>query len=130
MEENDQKIENYELGFHLLPEIEEAETKNKLQEIEALVIQLGGTVLNSKEPKKQRLSYPLKHKRFSFFGTIDFKLPVQSIEKLSAQLKLNDSLLRFLVLKVRENQKVLRSLKERISLFVASCVAITREIMS
>ena len=112
MTEFEQKIDNYELGFHLLPELEETETKAKSQEIETLISQLGGSVLGIREPKKQRLSYPLKQKRFSFFGVINFKSPAQAIEQLTAQLKLNNSLLRFIILKVKEEQKVLRSPKE------------------
>ncbi|MBI2057486.1 MAG: 30S ribosomal protein S6 [Candidatus Yanofskybacteria bacterium] len=112
MVELEQKTDNYELGFHLLPELEESETGAKLKEIEDMISRLGGTVLNSREPKKQRLSYPLKHKRFSFFGVVDFKSPTEAIEQLGSQLKLNDSLLRFLIIKVKENQRVLRSIKE------------------
>jgi len=112
MEQTEQKVDNYELGFHLLPELEETETKAKSEEIEAIISQLGGSVLGAREPKKQRLSYPLKQKRYSFFGVINFKSPAQAIEQLTAQLKLNNSLLRFIVLKVKEGQKVLRSPKE------------------
>ncbi|MBI2676865.1 MAG: 30S ribosomal protein S6 [Candidatus Yanofskybacteria bacterium] len=112
MAELEQKIDNYELGFHLLPELEESETGTKLKEIEDVISRLGGTILNSREPKKQRLSYPLKHKRFSFFGVVEFKSPTEAIKPLENQLKLNDSLLRFLILKIKENQRVLRSIKE------------------
>lgn len=112
MEDTQQKNNNYELGFHLVPELEESATAGKLKEIEDVISRLGGTILNSREPKKQRLSYPLNHKRFSFFGVVEFKSPTEAIKPLENQLKLNDSLLRFLILKVKENQRVLRSIKE------------------
>ena len=86
MEENSQKIDSYELGFHLLPELEETETKTKSEEIEALISHLGGAVLNAKEPRKQRLSYPLNHKKYSFFGVINFKSPPQSVELLGGAI--------------------------------------------
>lgn len=112
MAELEGKIGNYELGFHLLPELEEGGSKQKFQEIESAITQLGGSVLTSREPKKQRLSYPLQHKRFSFFGVLNFKLPAEALSQLESQLKLNDAVLRFLVLTAKENQKVLKSLKE------------------
>lgn len=112
MQEIEQKVENYELGFHLIPELEDEQVRVKAQEIEANITQLGGTILGSHEPRKQRLSYPIEHKRLAYFGVINFKSPTEALEDLENTLKLNDSLLRFLVLKVRENPKVLRSLKE------------------
>lgn len=112
MDELEQKIANYELGFHLVSETAEDKLLEKLQEVESLVVSLGGTILNSREPRKQRLSYAIKHQRYVFFGVIDFQSPSEVIEKLSTQLKLNDSLLRFIILKIKEDRKVLRSLKE------------------
>ncbi len=112
MEESNQKIENYELGFHLLPELEEQDARAKAQEMETIISQLGGTVLISREPRKQRLSYPLKHKHSSLFGIISFKLPTEILDQLTSQLKLNDSIIRFLVLKTKENQKVFRGVRE------------------
>ena len=112
MLESEPKIGNYELGFHLWPELEDEETKKKFQEIEGIITQLGGSVYSSREPKKQHLSYPISHKHYSFFGIINFKSPTEVIPSLESQLKLNDGVFRFLVLKVRENQKVLKSLRE------------------
>ncbi|MDO8495789.1 MAG: 30S ribosomal protein S6 [bacterium] len=106
------KIENYELGFHLLPETEEAEAGKKLHEIEESITQLGGKILASREPKRQHLSYEINHKKYSLFGTINFQAPTESIAQLESQLKLDDSVLRFLFLKIRENAKYLKSLKE------------------
>ena len=105
-------MENYELGFHLVPELEEADLKNKTQELETNIARLGGVVLLNKEPRKQRLSYPINHKRQAFFGTINFKSPTLTIDDLKNSLKLNESLLRYLIIKVRENPKVLRIAKE------------------
>lgn len=112
MLELEPKIENYELGFHLLPELEEEESGKKFREVEASVTQLGGTILASREPKKQHLSYPIDHKKYSFFGVINFKSPTGAIAPLEAQLKLNDAVLRFLVLKIKENARFLKTLKE------------------
>ncbi len=112
MLELEPKIENYELGFHLLPELEEEESGKKFREVEASITQLGGLVLTSREPKKQHLSYTIDHKKYSFFGVINFKSPTEAIALLEAQLKLNDSILRFLVLKIKENSRFLKTLKE------------------
>ena len=113
MLELEQKIENYELGFHLLLELEEGKLTEKTQEIEGMIAKLGGTVTNSRQPKKQHLSYPIDHKKYSYFGVVNFKLSADSIDQLRDSLKLDEAVLRSLILKVKENQKVLRSLKDQ-----------------
>lgn len=112
MLELEPKVENYELGFHFWPELEEESSGQKFREIEESITQLGGAILASREPKKQHLSYPIKHKKYSFFGIINFKSPTAAIGHLESQLKLNDAVMRFLVLKIRENAKFLKTLKE------------------
>lgn len=112
MLELEPKIKNYELAFHLFPELEEKESVKKFREIEESVTQLRGTILASREPKKQHLSYPINHKKYGLFGVINFQSPAEAIAPLESQLKLNDSVLRFLVLKIKENAKMLRTLKE------------------
>lgn len=112
MFEIETKIESYELGFHLLPEIEEGQLAGKTQEIEGVITKLGGAVINSRQPKKQHLSYPIDHQKYSYFGVINFKLPAGVSDQLRDTLKLDEAVLRSLILKVKENQKVLRSLKD------------------
>lgn len=112
MLELEPKIENYELAFHLLPELAEEESVKRFREIEGAVTQLGGTILASREPKKQHLSYQINHKKYGLFGVVNFKSPTETITQLESQLKLNNSILRFLVLKIKENAKVLKTLKE------------------
>ncbi len=112
MLELEPKINNYELALHFLPELEEEESAKKFEEIKESVTKLGGAISGSHEPKKQHLSYLINHKKYSFFGVLNFKSPTEAIAQLESQLKLNDSVLRFLVLKVKENAKYLKSLKE------------------
>ena len=110
--EIEQKIENYELGFHLLPELEEERLNAKVQEIEEVIAKLSGSVTSSRPIKKQRLSYPIEHKKYSYFGVFNFKMPTEGAHQLRDALKLDEAVLRSLILKVKENQKVLRSIKD------------------
>lgn len=108
----DTRLENYELGFHLLPELEEGQLTAKTQEIEEMITKLGGSIAHSRSLKRQHLSYPIEHKKYSFFGVFNFKLPAEAADQLRDTLKLDEAILRSLILKVKENQKVLRSIKD------------------
>lgn len=113
MSEIEQKIENYELGFHLLPDLEDQQIEQKSKEIEKTIAKLGGTVISSRPPRKQHLSYSIDHKKYSYFGVINFKLPPNNTDQLRDSLKLDEAVLRCLILKMQENQKVLRTIKNQ-----------------
>lgn len=100
----------YELGYHLTPELEEADIKTRVQELTDLITREEGSILSSKEPKHTHLSYPIGRKQYSYFGTFDFKAPSDAIERINAQMKLQDGILRFLLTKklhAGEGQRVL-----------------------
>lgn len=109
MPENLEKISNYEIGFHLTPDLNEAELKSEVEQIENTLTKLGSIVTTVKEAKRTRLSYPLKHKSQSFFGTINFRAKPEIIDDLRKELKLEEKILRYLILRHEENEKVLRS---------------------
>jgi len=110
MEEDTEKtVNNYELGFHLLPDLDEVELKSSMEYIESTLTKLGSNITSKKEIRSTRLSYPINHKRSSYFGTIDFEATPELIETLNQELKLQEKILRFIILKHKESERVLRS---------------------
>ncbi|MDP2648177.1 MAG: 30S ribosomal protein S6 [Candidatus Yanofskybacteria bacterium] len=90
---------NYELGYHLNQNIEEARVSQLREELEKLLTNNGAVVVFSKEPEKTRLSYEIKHERASYFGFIQFSLEnKEALAAIDEQLRLNNSLLRYIVL--------------------------------
>jgi len=100
----------YELAYHLMPELDEKELPGKVAEIEQIITDNGGAVLKSQEPRKKHLSYPIKLKHYAYFGVFEFESPAESIEKINAQLKLKIDVLRYLLIHGYGSGKVLRSL--------------------
>lgn len=100
---------NYELVYHLNSDIEEADVRKNTQELEDIVSQNGATILISREAKKKHLSYPIKHKHYSYFGCIDFSGLPEIVEKINTQMKLQHNLLRYMITE-RPNEKDLRAL--------------------
>ena len=107
------KIESkiYELAYHLIPELEEADVRAHAQELSDLITQNNGSVLSSKGPKRSHLSYPIRHKQYGYFGVFEFTAPAEAIEKVNAQIKLQNDILRFLLIK-KSRSKTLRTLGE------------------
>jgi small subunit ribosomal protein S6 len=88
----------YELAFHLLPNIEESEVASNVEHLKGLIAQFGGTITQVVEAKKTRLSYPIRHHRYAYFGYFHFNAEPAAIAKLNAQMKLEDKVLRYLLL--------------------------------
>lgn len=104
------ELKTYEFAYHLGPELEEASIKEQMQELESIVSKNGGSLLSSREPKKTRLSYSIKHKKSSHFGVIDFSAVSETIEKINIQLKLQHNVMRYLLIKKPDPAKNLRTL--------------------
>ncbi|MBI2068503.1 MAG: 30S ribosomal protein S6 [Candidatus Yanofskybacteria bacterium] len=64
--------QNYELAFHLNPNLEESKVQETKQALEKSITGRNGNVLFSREPEKMRLSYQIKHNDNAFFGYIQF----------------------------------------------------------
>ncbi len=107
---------NYELAFHLNPDLDEAKVKETKEKIESIITSNKGVISYSKEPEKIRLSYEIKHFGNSFFSYIQFNLSeTPALDELNEQLKLNPDVLRYLIIKLpsdlQKKQSMLKQIK-------------------
>lgn len=102
----------YELAFHISPDIEESAASARARDVETLINQGGGSVTASREPKKIHLSYPLAHHHYAYFVVVDFESQPEAIDQLDAQMKLQEGILRFLILKKPDANSELRTFGE------------------
>lgn len=93
-----------------MPEFDEKELPGKMAEIEKIITQNDGEILKSQEPKKKHLSYPIKQNHYANFGVLEFQAPAEAIDKINAQMKLQNDVLRYLLIKSLGEGKVLRTL--------------------
>lgn len=109
---------NYELAFHLNPNLEEVKVAEIKQNLENIITLNGGVISYSKNPERIRLSYEIDHQRQSFFGYIQFSLTESNaLDSLNEQLKLGQDVLRHLVVKLpsdlQKKQSMLKQIKMR-----------------
>ena len=107
---------NYELAFHLNPNLEETKVREIKQNIENIITSNKGVISYAKNPEKIRLSYEIKHHGNSFFSYIQFNLSeAQALDELNEQLKLNPDVLRHLIIKLpsdlQKKQSMLKQIK-------------------
>ena len=107
---------NYELAFHLNPNLEEAKVREIKENIERIITSNKGVISYFKEPEKTHLSYEIKHFGNSLFGYIQFNLSeAPALDELNEQLKLNPEILRYLIIKLpsdlQKKQSMLKQIK-------------------
>ncbi len=107
-----EKTPQYELAYHLDPNLDDVKVHQIREETEQFIGTLGGVIAFSKEPEKIRLSYPVRHQRSSYFGYLHFTLPErEKLAQLDEYLRLNTNVFRYLALKIEpesEKQKAAR----------------------
>jgi ribosomal protein S6 len=108
--ENDNLI--YEVGFHLLPTIDESSVPAEASNIKSIIEENGGMVISEDLPKMIVLAYDIaksinskKHKfNKAYFGWIKFEIDPAKITDIKNKIESNQNVLRFLIIKtVREN---------------------------
>lgn len=108
-EENTLKNENlkvYEVGYLLLPTIEEGNIMPEASKIRDVLEKNGGMFLSEGIPQTRGLTYPIakivsgKKQKFNnaYFGWIKFECNSSGIEKIKENLDKSDSILRYLLI--------------------------------
>src|SRR3989344_2112416 len=113
MENTEQSgLEIYEVGYHVVPVVEETGATEVASEVKALIIKSGGQIISEQNPALVGLAYDIikntdsKNTRFTkaFFGWVKFEADPAGVSTINSGLKSMDKVLRFIVVKtVKEN---------------------------
>ena len=90
-------MRNYEGVFIINPELSNDSSKGVVTQIQELVSKNGGRVDGIQEWGKKRLAYKIKKKQEGNYVIMNFQLDSKYANKLDQALRMNDHLLRFLL---------------------------------
>ena len=88
---------NYEGVFILDPDLSADATKATVIQIQDLVTKNGGRIDGLQEWGKKRLAYKINKKMDGIYVVLNFQLDSLSSKKLDQLLRLNDNIMRFLM---------------------------------
>jgi ribosomal protein S6 len=99
--------EVYEISFIFDGRLGEEKAVNKLSNLKKDIASLGGSFISEETPYMRELSYEMTrvvnnvNVRFSegYFGWVKFELSPSSIEEINKKLKLDEEVVRFLIVK-------------------------------
>ncbi len=112
---------NYELAFHINPNLEEARIIGISNEFKEQLTKNQAMVTFVKEPERQRLSYEIDHNATSFFGYIQFNTGVSELSEdqlgvlagVEEYIKLNKDILRSLILRLPSDAQKSQALERQ-----------------
>jgi len=90
----------YELMVLIHPDTEEVKTQ--VDEISEIIKSLGGEFLKADIWGKRRLAYPINKQAEGYYALLNFKLEPSRIGEVDRLLKLRDSVLRHLIVRLDE----------------------------
>ena len=92
-------MSHYELTYILTSAIAETEYPALQKSIADLIVSLGkGSVTSEVILGRKKLAYPINKEKYGHYVTVEFDAEAESIKQLDTEFKLNNSLLRHLII--------------------------------
>ncbi len=95
-------MRSYEGVFILNPEMTQDASKNAVAQLQDLVTKNGGRVDGLQEWGKRRLAYKINKKQEGNYVIVNFQLDSSNTKKMEQTLRLNDQILRYLLINKEE----------------------------
>lgn len=101
----EQKNNNYELSFWFSSQLEEKAIEQRFDNLLKQLEKSGALIIFSQLPQLKQLAYPIKKERNAYFGYIQFEFSKDSLAHLEEELKLNNDVIRFMILNMKPKEK-------------------------
>ena len=98
-------MNRYEMIYIIDTDLEEAARKELIEKVSALIENNGGEIEKVDETwGKRRLAYAIDYKTEGWYVLVTFQAPVELPRELERNLQINESVLRYLVVKLVEKR--------------------------
>jgi small subunit ribosomal protein S6 len=93
-------LRRYETIFVLRPDLGETQTKETIKRFEGLVASGGGELIETDEWGVRELAYKIERERRGYYVRLDYAAPGAVMNEIERNLKISDSVLRYLSVQV------------------------------
>ncbi len=105
--DDEEILQIYEIGYHVIPTLSEADLANIVSDITKLLKKAGGSIVSEEFPKMRALSYSIhkvisgaKHKfNSSYFGWVKFEVDSKNIDQIKKNLDKIEQIFRSIIIK-------------------------------
>lgn len=98
-------LREYDFTVIVRGELPEAEAVKALNQYEGLMVGEGGDVLKKEEWGVKRLAYPIKKSYRGYYVNYDFVGQPSSVAEMERLMRIDDNILRYLVVRINEDHK-------------------------
>lgn len=95
-------IRDYELTILLKPTLSEKDADKEMKSLVAVLEKAGVTDIKKTDPEKRQLAYEIAKVTEALYAFFEFKLESDKVLVLETQLKLQDNIIRYLLVKKGE----------------------------
>ena len=107
-------MNRYEMLYIIDTDLEETARKELIEKVSALITNNGGEIEKVDETwGKRRLAYAIDYKTEGWYVLVTFKAPVELPRELERNLQINESVLRYLVIRLEEKKHSVKPRAER-----------------
>lgn len=93
-------MKTYELLTVFKPNLDAEEVDKQLSALNELIVGFEGKIESTEKTGRKKLAYDIQNFRDGFFVTLNVALPADKVAELKRQLKLNDNVLRTMLLEL------------------------------
>ncbi len=93
-------MRSYELGFILHPQVEQADVTQAVERVGQYVTAGGGEVASVDVWGRREFAYPIRKQQDGTYVFLQAQLDPQALEELERNLKLDEEILRYLLLRL------------------------------
>ena len=115
-------MNRYELTYIIDTVLEESARKELIEKFNQLIVANGGEVEKVDEWGKRRLAYAIDYKTEGYYVLTTFKANPDVPREIERNLQINDSILRYLVVKLEEKKHSVKPRAVRVAAPVAAPV--------
>jgi len=107
------ELQHYELTFIIPGNLPEDQHPAVIEKVNSLLGQYQAQIVSQEDLGKRKFAYPIKHLRHGFYRTITLNLEPAKLKEIEKELKLDQNILRFLIIKTHETtEKEIAAQKE------------------
>lgn len=98
-------LRNYEIMYIVKPTLDEDTIDAVAKRVDDIIVSIGGEIEKTDKRGRKRLAYEVKDFKDGFYVLVDFKADPAQITEMERLLKLNDDVIRHLIVR-REEEAV------------------------
>ena len=104
---------HYEILFVVSNRFTEDEAKTCIAKVEKLITESDGKITLNEYWGKKKLAYPIKHEAYGYYQLFEFDLEGKELAKLDEKLKLDNEILRFIIVvkKLKSDEQLKKEAK-------------------